>query len=270
MEEANPMKVSSARFAHLNQWGKVLLAAGGAVLVILVMAGAVLVLNSRQNVHPAPCVPENRETLLQLAPYSALSAGQFGGFVTVGWLKQKGDVGIGTFDGLDGEMVVIDGNVYQVKVTGVVEAAPDSYTVPFADVTPFDEDIVQDLGSVPNVAALHAALDKLIVRKDSFYAIRVDGVFQHVTLRSVPKQTQPYPELAEALKGQAVFEYENITGTAVGFWSPEYVGGVSWPGYHLHFISADRSMGGHLLEAALANPRVSLDETLSVQLVLRP
>jgi acetolactate decarboxylase len=131
-------------------------------------------------------------------------------------------------------------------------------------------DVSADLGATPNLAVLQAALDKLIVRKDAFYAIRVEAVFQQVKVRSVAKQTKPYPALTDALKNQVVFEYQNLKGTLVGSWCPEYVGGVNVPGYHLHFISADRTRGGHLLEGALASAQVSLDETRAFAMALRP
>lgn len=254
-----------------GRWGRMLLAFGGAVLIIVAVAGAVSMVQSLQDRRPAAePAAQGSDTLYQVATYDALSTGEYDGLVTIGWLKERGDLGMGTFDGLDGEMVMVDGIVYQVTSTGAVSVAPDASMAPFADVTTFDRDIVQDLASIPSMAALQSALDKLIVRKDAFYAIRVDGLFQHVKVRSVPKQTKPYPELSEALKGQTYFEYENITGTAAGFWSPDYVGGVILPGYHLHFISADRSKAGHLLEASIANAQAGLDETRSLNMVLGP
>jgi acetolactate decarboxylase len=120
------------------------------------------------------------------------------------------------------------------------------------------------------VAALEAALDKLIVHKDAFYAIRIDGVFQQIKVRCPPKQQKPYPALADALKNQVFFEYQDIKGTVVGLWSPAYVGEVNTAGYNLHFISADHTKGGHLVEGALTEARVSLDETRSFDMVLSP
>ncbi|MHC1770304.1 MAG: acetolactate decarboxylase [Flexilinea sp.] len=232
---------------------------------------AVLAPETRKYLHPvAAAVFDQRETLYQIATINALRAGQYDGITTLGWLKQQGNLGFGTFDGLDGEMILLDGVVYQAKATGLVELPADDVETPFATVTRFDADITADLGVGPDMASLHAALDKLIERKDAFYAIRIDGLFQQVQVRSVPKQQKPYPELVTALENQTVFEYQNIEGTIVGFWCPDYVGEVNQQGYHLHFISGDHTRGGHLLEAAVTSAQVSLDETRMFDMALRP
>ena len=41
---------------------------------------------------------------------------------------------------------------------------------------------------------------------------------------------------------------ENVGGTLFGFWSPAFSGGFRVPGFHLHFLSEDRSQGGHVME----------------------
>lgn len=223
---------------------------------------AVLASATRAYMHPtAMSVFENRETLYQVATYNALATAHYDGLEPIGWLKQKGNFGIGTFDGLDGEMVVLEGQVYQVKDSGAVNKPDDTVKTPFANVTFFDADVTQDLGEIPNLAALTSALEKLMPRKDAFYAIRVDGAFKTIQTRSLPKQKKPYLEFALALKNQVFFDYQNESGTIVGIWSPEYVGGANVPGYNLHFISADRTRGGHFVEGALTNARVRLDET---------
>ena len=232
---------------------------------------AVLAPEARQYLHPATeAVVKARETVYQVATYSALAAGLYGGVGTVGELRAHGDLGIGTFDGLDGELIMLDGAVYQARADGVVVLAADDATVPFGDTTIFDQEVNQDLGEVASVAALQAALDKLMVRKDAFYAIRIDAEFAQVKVRCPPKQQIPYPTLAEALKNQVFFEYSNVRGTVVGFWTPEYASGVNVAGYNLHFISADRTKGGHLVEGHLSGAKVSLDETRNLAMVLRP
>ena len=232
---------------------------------------AVLAPEARPYLHPqTAAVLSERETLYQVSTYNSLAGGHYAGFKTVAQLKQHGDLGSGTFDGLDGEMVFINGQAYQVKDTGKVNLMPDSALVPFAFVTHFEADIVQDLGAVSSVDDLKKALEKLLPHKDAFYAVRLSGTFNKIQVRSVPKQTQPYPELKEAIKNQVIFDYQNIKGTLVGLWSPDYVGGVNVPGPHLHFISEDLTLGGHLLDLNLASGQLSLDETRSLDLVLNP
>lgn len=232
---------------------------------------AVLAPETRQYLHPAAAaVFQQRETLHQVATIHALMTGQYDGLVTVGQLKQQGNLGIGTFDRLDGELIQLDGAVYQARADGTVALVSDAMTVPFANTTTFDADVTQDLGAIPNLAALQAALDTLMVHKDAFYAVRIDGVFQQIKVRCPPQQQKPYPGLTEALKTQVFFDYQDIKGTVVGFWSPDYVGEVNLPGYNLHFISADHTVGGHLVEGALSDAYASLDETRFFAMALRP
>lgn len=213
-------------------------------------------------------ISQERETLFQLSTYQSLAAGNYAGFETVGDLKQNGDIGIGTFDGLNGEMIVHNGHIYQALASGKVVEPETNVKVPFASVTWFDADISGEVKNAGSLADLQTALDALRPEQENFYAIRIEGTFSKLKIRTVPKQVEPYPTLADAIKNQVVTEKTNIKGTALGFWSPEYIGGILVPGYHLHFISDDHQLAGHLLDCALVNGTVSLDQTAALQLVL--
>ena len=210
---------------------------------------------------PIGVPPLERENIYQVSTLNSLTARNFDGIKTVQQVLQKGDFGVGTFDGLNGEMVLVDGKIYQVKDSGKVETPAVTATLPYAVVTYFDADITKDLNQVPNFAALQKDIDPLIVKKDRFYAIRIDGVFSQIKVRSESQQQKPYPTLTDALKNQSVFTYENVKGTLVGFWCPDDIGTLNAIGYHLHFISADHSQGGHVLEVSINNATVKLDET---------
>ena len=80
-----------------------------------------------------------------------------------------------------------------------------------------------------------------------FAAIRFDGMLEGLRTRCLPRQEPPYRPLAEAAANQREYAYERIEGTIVGFRAPSYLGRLAPPGDHLHFISADRSVGGHVL-----------------------
>jgi len=218
----------------------------------------------------SPVAKADRETLYQVSSINSLFAGHYDGFETVDWLKAHGDLGIGTFHQLDGEMIVIDGKVYQALADGSVREPAGSTWVPFANVTSFDKDFSFYLGQVDSVAALQQALVDRMPRKDAFYAIRVDATFKTIKVRTVAGQNKPYLPLEEILKSPVVFEYQNVKGSVVGFWSPDYVGKVNLPGYNLHFISDDRSMAGHLVEGVLLDASATLDETRGFEMVLNP
>ena len=209
----------------------------------------------------APSSSESRDTLSQVSTIDSLMAGNYDGIETAEQIFTKGDFGIGTFDGLDGEMVMLNGIVYQVEDSGMVTLPENGITLPFAAVTYFDTDVSQAVGQVQDLDTLKNMLDQMIVKKDRFYAIRIDGTFSTIEVRSVPKQQKPYPILSEVTKNQPIFNYESVNGSLIGFWCPEYVGSVNVPGYHLHFISDDRSKGGHLLNVSISSATIALDET---------
>jgi acetolactate decarboxylase len=208
------------------------------------------------------------KTLYQVSTLNSLSAGNFDGIKTVQEVLQEGDFGLGTFDGLNGEMVLLDGQMYQVKDSGKVEIPTASTTLPFAAVTFFNADRSEDISQAQNFNALKADLDQLILNKDRFYAIRVDGVFNQIQVRSESQQQKPYPSLTDALKNQDVFNYKNVKGTLVGFWCPDDIGTLNVVGYHFHFISDDRSQGGHVLDVSINTATVKLDEISFVSIDL--
>lgn len=210
------------------------------------------------------------ETLFQASTINSLLAGNYDGFMSFGELKQHGDVGIGTFDALDGELVMIDNTVYKVKASGAVEEVPDTDTTPFAAVTYFDEDATKSLGPTASLEALEQELDKMITDPKAFYVFRIDGTFNTIKARSVPSQTKPYPVLSEAVKNQSIFDYQKISGTLVGLWCPEDIGGLNVKGYHFHFIADDRSKGGHLLDVSFDSAAAFVDQTDGFFMTLSP
>ena len=215
------------------------------------------------------CATAPKDTLTQVSTIDALLAGVYDGQMTLGELKQHGDLGIGTFDALEGEMIVIDGTVYQARTDGSVIEMPDETTTPFAAVVSFHADqklpCFKDLFSKEK---LQATIDELAPNKNLFVAVRFDGTFTAMKIRSVPKQKKPYPPLADVVKQQTVFELEQVSGTVLGFRCPEFVKGVNVPGYHLHFISDDRTSGGHILDFTAAGGTLELDTCNKFYMVL--
>ena len=202
-----------------------------------------------------------RETLTQVSTIDALMAGLYDGLMSCGQLKGYGDFGIGTFHALDGEMVMLDGRIYQVKADGVAYPVPDSLEVPFAAVTFFDSDYESVLMPGATFAEVQAFVDLVLPTENIFFAIRIEGTFGYMKTRSVPAQEKPYPPLVEVTANQVVFEFEDVTGTMVGFRCPAYVSSLNVPGYHLHFLTADCKAGGHVLEFTVNDAVVSIDET---------
>jgi acetolactate decarboxylase len=209
-----------------------------------------------------------KDTLFQVSTIDALLQGLYDGVVTIGELKQHGDFGIGTFNAVDGEMVVLDGKVYQVRADGKACLANDQAKTPFAAVTPFEIDKRSVLDRSVDLKGLAAYLDSLLPTKNIFYAVKITGKFDYIKTRSVPKQNHPYRPLAEVLKNQPTFEFNDVEGTIVGLRCPDYVSGLNVPAYHFHFLTKGRKAGGHLLECRLKNAQIALDYTPNFDLTL--
>jgi acetolactate decarboxylase len=188
-------------------------------------------------------------TLFQVSTSGALVEGIYQGVVTVGELKRHGDLGLGTFADLDGEMVVVDGGFWQVPGSGAVHEASDSDLAPFAVVTNFRPERNIELASVVSFDDLLGQLDTLRNSNNLFFAVRIDGQFSYVHTRAVCK-AEPGVGLVDAASAQAEFDFHTIAGTIVGFWTPEYAKSINISGWHLHFLTEDRAGGGHLLDVA--------------------
>lgn len=201
------------------------------------------------------------DVLYQVSTIDALLQGVYDGVLPVSELETHGDFGIGTFDRLEGEMLALDGNYYQIKTDGIAYPVSGEITTPFATVTYFEADEHFRLEGPANLTEIEDFLDLKLPSKNLFYAVRVDGNFSYIKARSVPRQEKPYPKLADAVSTQSIFEFENISGTLVGFRAPEYVKGVNVPGYHLHFITEDRNAGGHVLDLEMEKGNASFDIT---------
>ncbi len=213
----------------------------------------------------------DRETVFQVSLLQGLTLGDYYGSVTVNDLKQNGDTGIGTFEGVNGELIMLDGTVYRALSDGSVETAPDDETIPFADVTFFDTDEKQDISSISGIDAFRKLLDEKIEKlgKNRFYMVRIDGVFQNIHARSELKQNEPYKPLAEALKtDQREFKWNDIEGSVVALYCPEYMNTLNAVGWHMHFISSDKSKGGHLLDLDINHAELKIDCTQGFNMLL--
>lgn len=236
---------------------------GLALILLLVAAlGYVLLAGSSP-------VPKDGECLYQVSTIDALQLGVFDGIQPVGALKQHGDFGIGTFDALDGEMIVLEGIVYQARADGSVIVVPDNLTTPFATVTYFEEDFVTVTGEPMNFSVFSTVMGDQLPTQNMVYAVRMHGTFPFMMVRAIPAQQEPYPTLSEAAANQSVNSYTDTTGWVVGCYTPVFFEGLNVVGYHLHFISDDRQTGGHILDFIVpAGSGVGYDITPNFTMVL--
>ena len=210
----------------------------------------------------------SQHTLFQTSTLGALNVGVFDGELTIGELRRHGDFGLGTFDALDGEMVVLDGDVFRVPTDGVPQRVADDATTPFAAVTTFAADQVLTLDGPLEYASLQQALDAELSTFNVPVAFKVTGQFPWMQVRSVARQSKPYPPLSQAVAEQTVFDLTDVHGTMVGFRTPAYLAQVNAAGYHFHFLSDDRSSGGHVLDAVTGPVRVELQYMRDFRMLL--
>lgn len=203
----------------------------------------------------ALAVPQH--TLFQVSTSAALVQGVYQGCVTVGTVRQHGDFGLGTFDALDGEGLMLDGRVYHALGDGTVSLAPDDASAPFWVSARFVADRRATLARVDGWDDLCRQVDALRNSPNLFTAVRVDGTFDTVHYR-VACKAAPGTDLVTATSHQAEFTRTAIQGSLMGFWSPAYARTFNIPGYHLHFLSADRASGGHVLAVSGRNLKLQV------------
>ena len=206
-------------------------------------------------------------TVFQVSTSGALVAGVYDREVSVQAILEHGNFGLGTFANLDGEMVVVDGHVYQVKGSGQVLEVPGDAGAPFAVVTRFEPESDVSIAPVGSFKDLQARCDGFRQSGNIFYAIRLDGSFKRVRTRAV-KPPEPGTRLIDAAKAQSEFNFADIEGTLVGLWSPGFSSAFSVAGYHFHFLSADRQHGGHLLDVAADALRLRIEALTDFHLAL--
>jgi len=241
---------------------------GIGLAVVLVFSSAA-VYSSFTRLPTASSIPEGYDILYQVSTIDALMQGVYDGVQPVRETKKHGDFGIGTFDALEGEMIVLDGVVYQAKSDGMIYRVPDNATTPFATVTYFAPDFNATTGRLMNFSEFSTEMSPSLPSQNMIYAVRMQGTFPHMKVRAIPAQQKPYPTLTDAAKNQSVYAYQDARGTVVGFYTPVFFKGINVVGYHLHFISDDRHTGGHILDFEVPlNTAVEYDITPEFEMLL--
>jgi acetolactate decarboxylase len=207
--------------------------------------------------------------ILQVSMIEALLDGCYDGDVTVGDLKGRGNFGLGTLQGLDGELVVVDGEFWNIGYDGVARLAPDDTGVPFAAIVTFTEEKRFTLtGPIPRTE-LEDILVEHLDDPAGCSALRLNGTFGPVTFRSVARQEPPYRPLADVIAtDERLFTRDELAGTMVGFHFPDSAAEMNQPGFHLHMVTNDRTTGGHVYDFTLLSAEVFLGQSHTIHVEL--
>ena len=200
-------------------------------------------------------------TLYQVAALQSLLMGNYYASVPYRELLTQADTGIGAFEGMNGEMIALDGVVYQADASGAVRKAPEDAAAPYCCMAKFSSERSAALADCPDYEALCAALDAMIPasERNLFHMAKLTGTFESVDMRSVVGKTPPYEITGDfVMAEQQRFRAENVCGTAVALQFPDYMDRLNMPGWHLHFITADRTLGGHVFRMSVKTASAEL------------
>lgn len=208
------------------------------------------------------------KSVYQVSTIGALLEGVYSSEISFSTLRRYGDFGIGTFNDLDGEAICLDGVFYQICSDGTINTVQKDWQTPFATVTFFQPDLISTVNCLDSFHTLELYLDSKLPSHNLLHAIRLDGEFTVVQARSVAKQVAPYRRLIDAVSEQQIFEFKKVEGTLVGFRFPSYMENINVPGYHFHFISADRQQGGHVMNVEIDYAVVQISSIPGFQMLL--
>ena len=209
------------------------------------------------------------EKFYQVSTLQALALGFSKSVITVEELLKHGSLGLGTFEDVDGEMIVIDGKCYRAKNDGSVVIAENERGVPFASVCEFQVQRLEKMGKMESIEQLKEWLT-LRIEEDfglnSMYAVRIDGNFPKVDARSESGTKAHHITLKDALSvTQKAFIFENIRGSLVCVYYPDYMDGINATGWHLHFLSEDQKHGGHIFNVEMKEGNAAFCKITSVE-----
>lgn len=186
--------------------------------------------------------------IYQFSLLNALMDGVSETGITASKLSSKGNQGLGTFARMNGELLFLDGKIYQLQAEGNVREVNPDEQIPFAVSTQFEAQHTVSV-ALPRKETIDEALDAFNARaKNLFMTYRIHGRFEYLKCRTVRGQSYKGEPLSELGKKQSVEEYRDVEGTIIGIRTPTNWQGFGVAGEHLHFVNDERSAGGHVLE----------------------
>lgn len=207
---------------------------------------------------------KKKEPIYQISTLQSLVMGNYYGSVTVEQLLQHGDTGLGMFAAADGELILMRHQCYRILGDGSAVLAAPQERVTFASVSFLEEGEHIGFGPVSSLEALRAALDERveILGPNNLYVLQIDGTFRRVAARTELRQEPPFVKFADVLaRDERRFVFENVAGSLVCFYFPQYLEGVNTGGWHFHFLDDARTCGGHVFDMEMEQGKALLNKT---------
>ncbi|MFS4417371.1 acetolactate decarboxylase [Maribacter sp. 2307ULW6-5] len=217
-------------------------------------------------------VIEKNDTYYHYSIWWAFVNKVFDADLSVAELKTKGDTGLGSFNLLDGEMVMIDGIAYRVREDGTISEGADTDKIVYANAGFFENDfnLTLEVKEGMDMEGLKSQLLDKLPSPNFFYMFEIEGLFDYMKCGGLTRQEPPFEEGLDVLiPNRPVFEGNRVSGTIVGFYCPDFIGNINVKGFHFHFISDDKKLGGHVMDfKATENIKVGIDKKTDYHFVL--
>ncbi|TWU43842.1 Alpha-acetolactate decarboxylase precursor [Novipirellula aureliae] len=212
---------------------------------------------------------DRSETYFQYSIWGAFVNKVFEGDLSVAEMKKRGDVGLGSYTLLEGELVMLDGIPYRIEETGVVSVPKDEDKIVYANAAFFDEDASFEIPEINNYEMLRQIIRDRLPSLNYFYAFKITGTFESMKCGGLSRQEPPFKDGLDILiPNRPVFERQNFKGTLIGFYCPGFIGDINVEGFHFHFISDDKQFGGHAMEFKAKDLHVAIDKMKQYTFVL--
>lgn len=203
-----------------------------------------------------------KNSFFQQGTMQMLSEGLLDGTITLKELMIHGDTGIGTGEGIDGELIILNGKGFKVNHKGEGIPLENAFKITFADVHFENYEKIDNVSSIELSKCLEE-IKKRIVGTNIFFSVKIHGKFEVIHTRSSKKSNKPYPGIEKIANNQVEFYSKDVTGTLLSYYSPSLYQGITVAGFHSHFISDDYTVGGHVIFSKIKHASVYLQKFAS-------
>ncbi|MCF8999170.1 acetolactate decarboxylase [Acinetobacter nectaris] len=203
--------------------------------------------------------------IYQFSTIGALMSGYFYPDQDVSEVCSCSSIGLGCSEKLNAELTISDGKLYTATAEKSLESHTSALFVPFYQVTNFNNyKQYQILETTQDT--LEQTIKHIILLKNNFVAVKIKAHFTNLVLRR-PYASDKMRNIEDVSNNQLVSQYKDISGCLIGFWTPELFGRISVPGFHLHFLSDDLMISGHVLSYHFDSAELQIEEKRTIEIM---